>query len=357
MGLKDPCMPDLPCHARNFFLACFAVSLAQGQTIKGSMIRATTVKKYLKAAYLLFEKRSIPFRSMLETDYIEIITTALDDYDTVKDRRHMITDSMTRWLHKEARKHHRDSPLAATVDWILLGRYTGFRKSEWCQSSQDAFARIDHWPGQPSLAIILSDFTFYDKHQRLVILDAQTDTSVIHYVKIRWRHQKNGDNGEIIPFGKDTAHPKFCPVLAAIRIALRALRLGVPADEPIAVCSDATGNRKFITDSGVAKVLRLSATEALGIGKKDPSLKLWSTHSVRVTAANLLHRQQFSDSFIQTRLRWKSSSFLMYLRNTFYAADQHKDLYIADSCLPPKAERTYRAPEAHKQVVMAARAA
>ena len=77
-------MPDLPCQARNFFLACFAVSLAQGQTIKGSIIRATTVKKYLNAAYLLFEKRKIPFRSMLETDYIEIITKALDDYDEVK---------------------------------------------------------------------------------------------------------------------------------------------------------------------------------------------------------------------------------------------------------------------------------
>jgi hypothetical protein len=42
-----------------------------------------------------------------------------------------------------------------------------------------------------------------------------------------------------------------------------------------------------------------------------------------VTAANLLHRARFSDSYIQNRLRWHSNAFLEYLRTTFYTAEDH----------------------------------
>ena len=86
--------------------------------------------------------------------------------------------------------------------------------------------------------------------------------------------------------------------------------------------------------------IRNSGSVVLNIKKDDPSLKLWSTHSIRVTAANLLHRANLSDSYIKTRLRWKSSSFLMYLRNTIYGADTHtkaiNDLHASPvSNLPP----------------------
>jgi hypothetical protein len=57
------------------------------------------------------------------------------------------------------------------------------------------------------------------------------------------------------------------------------------------------------------------------MGHKD--LLAWSCHSIHVTAANLLHRARFSDSYIKNRLRWRSDTFLMYLHNTFYTADQH----------------------------------
>jgi len=56
---------------------------------------------------------------------------------------------------------------------------------------------------------------------------------------------------------------------------------------------------------------------------------------VRVTACNLLHRQGFSDSYIQARLLWKSNTFLQYLRNTLYTAAAHtKALSIPVNNLP-----------------------
>ena len=56
---------------------------------------------------------------------------------------------------------------------------------------------------------------------------------------------------------------------------------------------------------------------------------------IRLTAANLLHRQKFLDSYIQNRLRWENDAFRVYSRNTFYTADQHT-LYILESNLPRK---------------------
>lgn len=72
-----------------------------------------------------------------------------------------------------------------------------------------------------------------------------------------------------------------------------------------------------------ATFLRTTAQRVFDHDPIDDRLRRWSCHSIRVTAANLLHRACMSDSYIQTRLRWKSTTFLMYLRNTFYAADQH----------------------------------
>ena len=95
----------------------------------------------------------------------------------------------------------------------------------------------------------------------------------------------------------------------------------------------------------------MTAKAVYNLPKGDPKLNNWSTHSICVTAANLLHREQFLDSYIQTRLRWKSTQFLKYLRNTFYTATQHSTkLYLSPSNLPPPEERVYREPEAHERI-------
>jgi PIN domain nuclease of toxin-antitoxin system len=50
---------------------------------------------------------------------------------------------------------------------------------------------------------------------------------------------------------------------------------------------------------------------------------MFGLHSLRVTACNELDRLGVTDTFIQRRLRWKSMTFAMYLRNTIYAARRH----------------------------------
>ena len=348
MSLDDPCMPNSSAETRNFVLACYAVSLIKGHTLLGKPVRLATVQHYLKGAYALFTKRNKSLEiKITSTDHIKIITDSLQRYERVKRRRNMITDGMTRWLSRQAKSHHKDSDFSAIVDWVILGRYAGFRKSEWCQSTLDEYERINEWPGKPALAFIRSDFEFLAKDERFLSEEEVLKSPhLIHFVKITFRKQKNKQNGESVTFARDEAHPNYCPVIAALRIHARAIRLKIPDHVPIGMFKGKDGTRQFITDSLVAKYLRQSASAVLNIKKGDDYLSLWSTHSIRVTAANLLHRARFSDSFIQKRLRWRSNSFLDYLRDTTYAADQHsKHLSISENNLPPVWKRTYRAEE------------
>jgi hypothetical protein len=143
MKVGDPCMPDKSLEAQNWFLACYAVSLIQGETLKGISIRSKTVKHYIQDAVGLFKSRSLPNPLKLKYDKkcnITLVTRALEAVETVPDRRHMIHDSMMHWLVNLAKSAGSDSHIQAMVDWFILGRYTGFRKSEWCQSTQSKYA-------------------------------------------------------------------------------------------------------------------------------------------------------------------------------------------------------------------------
>jgi len=110
----------------------------------------------------------------------------------------------------------------------------------------------------------------------------------------------------------------------------------------------------FITDSEVNTCLRTAAQTAHNIPTGDANLDKWSTHSIRITACNLLHRQKFSDSYIQNRLRWKSECWKDYLRNTFCTANQHTIL-LSDTNLPHFRNITTQRPnEPHEDIMEAA---
>ena len=64
----------------------------------------------------------------------------------------------------------------------------------------------------------------------------------------------------------------------------------------------------------------------------DPSeAALYSAHSMRVTAAVLLHQVGKTPEYIKIRLRWVLNAFESYLRNTDVIMDQHVDALAKDS--------------------------
>ena len=111
---------------------------------------------------------------------------------------------------------------------------------------------------------------------------------------------------------------------ASLNIVQHAQLLGTPSRHLAAVYCDSTaGTRQQITASQVVTFLWHVAHKVFNIsdGHKDPLA--WSCYSIQVTAKNLLHRACFSNSFIKNHLHWHSNTVLMYLRNTFYMADEH----------------------------------
>jgi len=171
------------------------------------------------------------------------------------------------------------------------------------------------------MAFIITDVTAYDKQGRH--LDLRTaPLSQVDSMNVKWRYQKNGENGEVITYYRDYGNPDWCAVVALWNITQRAIRLNIPAHEPIAKYQDPKGKIYFLTDYQATALLRRAARNVLNI--TDASiLSKWSSHLLRVTAANELHRMNFSESFIKKRLRWKSDAYMVYLRNTIHIAHNH----------------------------------
>ena len=340
-------MSSQPPAARDYFLACYTVSLVQGETILGTPIQHSTIKNYLTAAHDLFGK--LIYTS--DHQFVHTILAAVKDYEDIPNRRRMITDSMMSWLLDQAEAAGQDSATRAIVDWILLGRYAGFRASEWSQTTLTKYARID-WPGSPSRAFTREDFGFLGHDERIIGTTELYD-HFIRYLEIIWRKQKNGQNGQKVTFGDDPKNPRYSATRSSLRIYNRSIRLGMKAHEPMGVFKDERNKVKFITDTMVNSLLRDAARITLHLPPGHAELKLWSTHSIRVTAANLLYRQQLSDHYIMKRLRWMSSSYLVYLRNTIHSADAHSQAISIKLSDKDKQGASYREMNSVEHIVSA----
>ena len=63
----------------------------------------------------------------------------------------------------------------------------------------------------------------------------------------------------------------------------------------------------------------------------EEELRLYSTHALYVTAANLLHEVGKDGSYIKLRCRWKSDCYEIYLHNSAKIRRQHAEaLLLAD---------------------------
>ena len=333
------------------------MSLIQGETIKGHgfFIRHATLMGYIHQAIQCHTDRQLPSpRVGIPVDYVSLMTDAVRKYEKVPNRREMIHDPMMTEIISRSQAAPDNSLTAALCDWIFLGRYNGFRKSEWCNDHHTKFARIEDplWSGPDAVAFILEDFSFLTPSGAQLSNIPDLTYDQVGYCSILHRRQKNNDNFQTITYGKCVSNPTLCPIRAMLRIAERAQRLQLPPLTPVAVYYDSASlSRRLITGRDVTSFLRSVAKQVYHLTPDSSQLKLWSPHSIRVTAANLLHRARYSDSFIKNRLRWKSNSFLMYLRNTFYTADEHSKALGLD--LPPPPLSALRPLEPHEDALSA----
>lgn len=290
----------------------------------GINIKADTIGNYLSAAAEIYTDKNLPnpYSKTINKSHPHILLRALRKYEKVADRREVITEAMFMHIDDLASRSTRDSLASALKDWYAFNRYGGCRQSEWCQTKKKSFTRLENDPNGEPLAFIMDDLKAFGSSDCLLSFDTASFAEV-EYFTVCWRFQKNTDNGEIQRYWKDTRE-KWCPCFALWSIVQRARRLQIPPHEPVAQYINDRHKCRFITDKDVAESLQTAAKVVHKI-KDESTLSRWTSHSLRVTAANELHRLGFGGVFIQCRLRWRSDSFLRYLRNTIHVARQHTE--------------------------------
>ncbi len=140
---------------------------------------------------------------------------------------------------------------------LTLSRFIGPCISEYAQTTQD---KVDYHV-YPSGTRVIKVFTanvyvFYDKsgHVLKKINDSTFDTAIS--VQITWRIQKNRQNGQKIKLSADTKNPAICPVRGALRMVMRASRLGKTNDMLVACYKTKKAPLLYIAGSRIATLLR-----------------------------------------------------------------------------------------------------
>jgi hypothetical protein len=149
---------------------------------------------------------------------------------------------------------------------------------------------------------------------------------------VTYRFQKTGDNGQRIDYAANHKDPETCAARAAKQIKLRAIRFGLTPDWPLSCYKAARGTKtpNWFHSNIIRALLQSMAMTTYNVQNSAEELKergyIFSSHSIRVGATVMLHVAGAEDSFIQTRFRWKSSTFLIYLRNMPRLAVNHLQL-------------------------------
>ena len=220
---------------------------------------------------------------------------------------------------------------------MILGSQLGMHKSEWNQPNKyiKAGSLFELNVDNSSKAFISEDFKllfsspFSSKNKCSAHSTTGADSTPYDLLQVRWRFQKNNDNGQVILFSRNFVEPELCVVAAAERILLRAKRLSIPSTNPIAVY--ATNSKLYnITDNDARKSIQFCAKSVYDLTSQ-LDISKFSNHLVRVGACVALHCEGADVLTIKTRLRWRSDSFAMYLRNMPLLAAKHTSFYNKSS--------------------------
>ncbi len=311
VGLTYLELAQVPLLTQNYVLACYTMHLTMGNTILAKCIKSVTVERYLSAAAKIHTSQGHcnPTHNLQKRRYhlINDIITESKRWESMPNRREPLTWAMIEYL--QTLSCASTSLLAALIDWFIVGMFAGFRLSEWAQPA-NLPSTISFQRGRrgDSLAITTAD----------IQLTSQG-------FSITWRYQKNNINGEKIIFHATPGFPARCPYLAIQRILHRASSLRHDPSKPLAMYAVATAQCYLITDKNISVWLQQAAKIAYGISDLD-DLARWTSHSVRVGACVALHEAGAEPSTIKNRLRWRSDTFVDYLRHTGRLAANHAAL-------------------------------
>lgn len=330
----DLLLINVPHERRVLQMALYAMHLASGKGIYCKRLKSSTIEKHLRdiAKFLLrFSDRDARFANPGDSAMAPEISGIISEVKRIEE----IPNKCDPWgldcqehLRKLAAESHEDGHLQALANWSMCGLHGGFRLSEWAQNHQGkqlgAHASKDMGKGKAKvpLAFCLKDLTFLDaRGAKLKIRFARRNKGKVKQIRLKWTHQKNGNHGEEKLFTRHKSSTDRCFINNMMEIVERFHRLCLRAygqvydNIPLSLYLDEEDGQVYnITDNLITRIFRRVACQIYKLDPATDKIK-FSSHSLRVGACVILHAQGFTGPQIKFLLRWKSDTFMRYLRD------------------------------------------
>lgn len=337
-------------------LAMYALHLSSGHSIYCKSIKVATIEQYLLAASsFICQFSGVDFRKDRPTDshmgsILRPVLRDLKKYESVPDRREPYDPLMHRAARLFAAQFPPDSLACALTDGFEQGYCAGYRLSEWAQPaglSNPITPQLNHLEGMPirTRALVPADFRILttSRHRAAGLAILSHNLAQIAKMWIKFRTQKNGQHGEEKLFARNPTLGGFCYVSSAYRALSRFQRLSIldprlsPSVTPLSVYWwPSTSSVKLITATDIESFMRRLACAVYHLHpvRDAKDISRWSSHSLRVGACVALHAMGFSALDIQWILRWRSTAFMVYLRNVAILAIRQYQALDRASALP-----------------------
>ena len=329
LGVQDVTLQSIPRIHQERILLSYALDVSQGINLKGKdHISVKTVKNYVQAAAshaidnglrdprIRYSPEGLPLNNGEVFPALKKLYTHMKKWADGRDEALPLTSSIIQILHDEAMSSHDHSLEACIFDAVCLGLQTGSRCTEYCKGNptdkNDEFSKVPltyyagEFAGYP-IAFVASDITFLSDSMHLV--PSSEAISQASFVRVRFRFDKGGTgNVQTRTFRRFPSTRKaFCPLHAACRAINRTL-----------FCYSKADSYAYLQDALVTKHLRHAAETAYPNKSHlyRTRIKDVRTHSLRVTACLILNVAKLPVPTIEYRLRWASTAWKMYVRDS-----------------------------------------
>jgi hypothetical protein len=216
-----------------------------------------------------------------------LINNLVKEEDIARQRIPLDSAIFAKLLRKSNVSCSLDSEQRTLFDLVVLACYIGPRVREYAQTTDK---NVDYhiYPSGKKLikAFTANDFCFFDKNNQAITELSNDSINRVDRVCITWRIQKNRQNNQTITLLSDKANTAICPVLASLRLVLRARCLLQPDSMPVA-CYLKKDALDYITGSRIA-ILFQAAARAVRPTISKEEVQQYSAHSLRVWACVLL---------------------------------------------------------------------
>ena len=325
----DPYLQGVPYQDAVFALACFAARVRTGFFGHGKQIRHGSVSTALSSIgkTCALAHGSNPTKQFGSDKLVPRLGQMLDGWrkeDPASSKKLPVEFDVPEFLGdmgleacaSEQTKAIGDMALIAFIFLLRVGEYT-------CKSKRNNTKQTEQFE--------IRDVSFFQKDYRTgqlreinIARASDGDLLRAHGATLRLRNQKNGWK-QVCIFHEANGNTHNCAVRAIARrvIHVRHHTASWAEARRCPLSSYATeGIMRQVTQEDMSKHLKLAATMLDYPGRKGIPISRVDTHSLRGGGANALALSGYNDRAIMKMGRWKSATFMEYIRDELASYSQ-----------------------------------